>query len=145
MLNMRDNARMATYIEQVLIPGERVIHQGMPSNWGDWPLWLFGVLLLPAFGIGLILLGIAYMRMRSTELAITNKRIIAKFGFITRHTTEIQINKVESIQVEQGVMGRMLNYGTLTVTGTGASFAPIPNISDPLAFRKKFVEAVDQH
>ncbi len=134
---------MASYIDQVLVPGEQVIHQGTPSMWGDWLLWLLGIVLAPVV-IGVFLLGYAYIRMKSTELAITNKRIIAKFGFIKRNTTEIQLNKVESIHVEQGVMGRLLNFGTLTVTGTGASFAPIPNISDPLMFRKKFVEAADQ-
>jgi uncharacterized membrane protein YdbT with pleckstrin-like domain len=135
---------MASYIDQVLIAGEHVVHQGTPSKWGDWPLWLFGVLLLPAFGVGLILLLIAYVRMKSTELAITNKRIIAKFGFIQRNTTEIQLGKVESIHVEQGILARLLNYGTIIVNGTGASFAPIPNITDPLLFRKKFTEAIDQ-
>jgi uncharacterized membrane protein YdbT with pleckstrin-like domain len=134
---------MASYIDQVLIPGEVVVHQGKPSLWGDWLLWLIGVLTIPLV-IGLGILIYAYIRMKSTELAITNKRIIAKFGFIKRSTTEIQLNKVESIQVEQGVIGRMLDYGTLTVTGTGASFAPIPNIADPLLFRKKFVEAADK-
>jgi uncharacterized membrane protein YdbT with pleckstrin-like domain len=134
---------MATYVDQVLIPGERVIYQGKPSLWGDWPLWLVGGLTIPIV-IGVLILIYAYVRMKSTELAITNKRIIAKFGFVQRNTTEIQLNKVESIQVEQGVMGRLLNFGTLTVTGTGSSFAPIKNISNPIEFRKKFVEAADQ-
>jgi uncharacterized membrane protein YdbT with pleckstrin-like domain len=133
---------MASYIDQVLIPGEVVVHQGKPSLWGDWLLWLVGIVTIPIV-IGVFILIYAYVRWKSTELAITNKRIISKFGFIKRSTTEIQLSKVESIAVEQGVVGRMLDYGTLTVTGTGASFAPIPNIADPLLFRKKFVEAAD--
>jgi uncharacterized membrane protein YdbT with pleckstrin-like domain len=133
---------MSSYVNQVLVPGEQIVHQGKPSLWGDWLLWLVGIITIPIV-IGVIILIVAYIRYKSTELVITNKRIIAKFGFITRRTTEIQLNKVESIAVEQGVIGRMLNFGTLTVTGTGASFAPIPNISDPLTFRKKFVEAAD--
>jgi uncharacterized membrane protein YdbT with pleckstrin-like domain len=134
---------MSSYVDQVLVAGEHIVHQGKPSLWGDWLLWAVGIVTMPIV-LGVFILIAAYFRYKSTELVITNKRIIAKFGFITRRTTEIQLNKVESIAVEQGMVGRLLNFGTLTVTGTGASFAPIPNVSDPLQFRKKFVEAADQ-
>jgi uncharacterized membrane protein YdbT with pleckstrin-like domain len=98
-------------------------------------------MVLLIVGIGLVFLVWAWIRVKSTELAITNKRVIAKFGFISRNTMEISIQKVESIQVQQSLMGRMLNYGTLIVSGTGTSHAPIPSISDPMAFRRAFVEA----
>lgn len=134
---------MSSYVDEVLVPGERVVHEGHTSLWSVWHLLLFGVLLLPAFGLGLILLGVAYVRIRSTELAVTTKRVIVKHGFIRRHTIEININKVESIQVEQSLTGRMLNFGTLVIAGTGSSHAPIDGIAEPLAFRRAFVEAQD--
>jgi uncharacterized membrane protein YdbT with pleckstrin-like domain len=131
---------MASYIEGALIQGERVIHQGRVSWWAVWHLLFFGV-LLAVIGVGLVMIAMAWIRVKSTELAITNKRVIAKFGFITRDTMEISINKVESISVQQTLMGRMLDYGTLIISGTGTSAAPIPSIADPLAFRKAFLEA----
>jgi len=76
-------------------------------------------------------------------LAITNKRIIVKFGFIRRQTVEISLSKVESIQVNQGLWGRVFNFGSLVVTGSGSSHAPIHEVSDPMGFRRAFVEAQD--
>ena len=52
--------------------------------------------------------------------------------------------KVESVQVNQGMLGRIFNYGTLVISGAGAPQAPIPGISDPMAFRRAFMEFQDQ-
>ena len=134
---------MSSYVEDALVGGEKVVHQGKISLWSVWHLLALGLVLLPAFGIGLIFWGIAYIRIKSTEIAVTTKRLIVKHGFIRRSTIEININKVESIQVDQGMMGRMLNYGTLVISGTGTSHAPITGISEPMAFRKAFIEAQD--
>ena len=101
---------------------------------------MLGVLLIPLYGIGLILLIMAFVRYKTTELAFTNKRVIAKFGFISRQTVELYIPKVESIQVHQGILGRIFNYGSLIISGAGNPQAPIPGISDPMAFRRGFME-----
>lgn len=79
----------------------------------------------------------------STELAVTNKRVIAKVGFIKRETIELNHNKVESFSVDQSILGRILNYGNLIVRGTGGVQTPIKNIDNPLAFRKSSMSAVD--
>ena len=134
---------MPSYVEDALVGGEKVIHQGKISLWSVWHLLALGLVLLPAFGIGLIFWGIAYIRIKSTEIAVTTKRLIVKHGFIRCSTIEININRVESIQVDQEMMGRMLNYGTLVISGTGTSHAPITGISEPMAFRKAFIEAQD--
>ena len=134
---------MSRYVEDALVGGEKVVHQGKISLWSVWHLLALGLVLLPAFGLGLVFWGIAYIRIKSTEIAVTTKRLIVKHGFIRRRTIEININKVESIQVDQGMMGRMLNYGTLVISGTGTSHAPITGISEPMAFRKAFIEAQD--
>jgi uncharacterized membrane protein YdbT with pleckstrin-like domain len=86
----------------------------------------------------------AYIRYKTTELAITNKRVIAKSGFVSRHTIELNINRVESLQVSQSLLGRMFNFGTLIISGGGNPQAPITGISNPLEFRKAFTEAQDQ-
>ena len=134
---------MTSYVEQVLVQGERVVHVGRPTLWSVWHLLLLGLILLPAFGAGLILWLIAYIRIKSTELAVTTKRVIVKHGFIRRSTIEINLSKVESIQVTQSLLGRMFDFGTLVIAGTGASHAPLEGIAAPLAFRKAFVEAQD--
>jgi uncharacterized membrane protein YdbT with pleckstrin-like domain len=132
-----------SYIDQSLIEGEQVIHRGRVSWWSAFWLIFLGLLTLVVV-IGLVFLVWAWIRVRSTEIAITNKRIIAKFGFVKRHTVEINLDKVEALRVEQGVVGRMLNFGTIYISGAGTSVAPIPDIADPLVFRRKFMEATDR-
>lgn len=83
----------------------------------------------------------AYIRYKFTELVVTTKRVIVKQGFIRRQTVEINMAKVESIQVNQSIFGRMLNFGTLIIAGTGTSHAPIAGVSAPMDFRKAFIEA----
>jgi uncharacterized membrane protein YdbT with pleckstrin-like domain len=134
---------MTSYVEDALVSGERVVHQGHLSLWSVWHLLALGLVLLPAFGLGLVFWLIAYVRIKSTELAVTSRRLIVKHGFIRRSTVEINIGKVESIQVDQQVLGRLFNFGTLIISGTGTSHAPIAGIADPMAFRKAFIEAQD--
>ena len=134
---------MSSYIDDVLINDERVMYRAKISKWSLWPYILFGALLLIAYGIGVLLLIWAWILYRTTELAITNKRVIAKTGLIERRTMEMFLEKVESIQVEQGIMGRMLNFGSVIISGTGVHSAPFRNISDPLSLRKNFMMAAD--
>jgi len=132
-----------SYIDESLVPGEVLIHRARVSWWSQFGLLFLGVLTL-VVAIGLIFLIWAWVRVRSTELAITNRRMIAKFGFIQRHTVEINLEKVEALRVDQGFWGRILNFGTIFVTGSGGSVEPIPNIADPLVFRRKFMEATSR-
>ena len=134
---------MSSYVEGALVKDEKVVHIGHISLWSLWHLITAGILLLPAFGLGLIFLVIAYVRYKSVELAVTTKRIIVKHGFVRRQTVEINLNRVESIQVEQGLLGRLFNFGTLIVSGTGTSHAPLIGIAEPMGFRKAFIEAQD--
>lgn len=135
---------MAGYIEGTLINGEKIIYSGKISVWSLLPLIIFGFFLLPLFGLGLILWAVALIRYLTTELAFTNKRVIAKFGFISRSTVELNISKVESMQVDQGIFGRIFNYGTLVIAGAGNPQAPIPGISRPMDFRRAFMEHQDK-
>ena len=134
---------MSSYVEGALVKDERVVYIGHISLWSLWHLLAFGIVLLPALGLGLVFLAVAYVRYKSTELAVTTKRVIVKHGFIRRQTVEINLNKIESIQVDQGVLGRVFNFGSLVVAGTGTSHAPISGIAEPMAFRKAFIEAQD--
>ena len=77
----------------------------------------------------------AFIRRAASELAVTDHRVIYKTGLLSRHTIEMNRDKVESVDVDQTVPGRILGYGTIVVRGTGGSLEPIRNISHPLIFR----------
>ena len=132
-----------SYIDESLIEGETIVHRARLTWWAQSGLIIIGIVLLVAV-VGLFFLIAAWVRMKSTEIAITNKRIIAKFGFISRRTVEINLDKVEALRVEQGVWGRFLNYGTILISGVGSTIDPIRSIADPLVFRRKFMEATDR-
>lgn len=132
---------MASYIDDVLIKDEKVIYTGSVSLWSQAPLIIIGFFLLAAWGLGLILWLVVFIRYKTTELAFTNKRVIAKFGFVSRRTFELNTNKIESVQVEQSVLGRIFDYGTLVISGAGNPQAPILGISKPMEFRRAFMES----
>ena len=134
---------MSSYVDEVLIKDEAVLYRGHLSVWSFFWWIALGLLLLPAFGFGLLIWFWAWVTYKTTELAVTNKRIIAKAGFIQRNTTEMFLEKVESIRVDQGVLGRIFDFGSITVSGTGGDKSPVNNVSQPLEFRKAFMSAVD--
>ena len=112
-----------SYIDDSLIEGESIIHRARVSWWSQFGLVLLGIVTLVVV-LGLFFLIAAWIKVRSTEIAITNRRVIAKSGFIRRHTVEINLEKVEALRVEQTFLGRMLNYGTIFISGAGTSVAP---------------------
>ena len=132
-----------SYIDESLVEGERVLHRARISWWSQAGLVILGIVLLVVV-VGLFFLVAAWIKVRSTEIAVTNRRVIATFGFITRSTVEIALDKVEALRVEQGFFGRMLNFGTIFISGAGTSVAPMRDIADPLLFRRKFTEATQR-
>ena len=87
---------MASYVENTLIKDEKIIYEGKISLWSLLPMILLGLILLPFAFLGLLFWVAALIRYLTTELAFTNKRVIAKFGFISRKTIELNLSKVES-------------------------------------------------
>jgi len=81
-----------------------------------------------------------FLQRRLSEFVVTNRRIIIKTGFIARSTLEMNLSKIESVNVEQSVAGRIFNYGSITIIGTGGTRETFHNISRPLDFRKAFQE-----
>jgi uncharacterized membrane protein YdbT with pleckstrin-like domain len=132
-----------SYVDSVITPGEQVLHKGHLSAWSQFWLWLIGLLLLVVV-VGLFFWIAAWIRMRTTELAVTNRRVIAKFGLIKRDTIEIQVGRIESVQVHQSVMGRMLGYGTVVFSGAGTPQVRIEDLADPLGFRSAVVGAQER-
>lgn len=141
-----------SYIEQNLMNGEEALYNAN-LHWVVfiWPvIWFFiGIIIIIASGCkfwicGLIFIVLAigaglasYIKYTTSEFGLTNKRVIFKVGLIRRTSIEVFLNKVEGIQVDQGIMGRILGYGSITITGTGGTKDPFHKIADPLDFRRK--------
>jgi uncharacterized membrane protein YdbT with pleckstrin-like domain len=101
--------------------------------------WYAGAALA---GIGLLLAIGPAIRYASSEFAVTDKRVVAKLGFIERESLETLLSKIEAIGVDQGIVGRILGYGTITITGTGGTEESFPRIADPLEFRRQIQSQV---
>jgi membrane protein YdbS with pleckstrin-like domain len=78
----------------------------------------------------------------TSEFAVTNKRVLIKTGWIRRHSLETLLTKIESIRVEQSVLGRMLDYGTIIISGTGGSKEPFHKIAEPMIFRRRVQDQI---
>lgn len=107
----------------------------------------FDKAILVAFGFVLLVYGVitlisSFIYRISTELGILEKRVVGKWGFIRRDTIELKLDKTESARIEQSILGRILNYGTVIVIGTGGSPTPFKFIAEPLEFRKKLYETL---
>jgi uncharacterized membrane protein YdbT with pleckstrin-like domain len=124
------------YVERSLMAGEEVEYE----TWLHWIIYVPGVIFIPLFGLGFLLLLLAFINRRTSEFAVTNKRVIVKIGWISRRTIEMSLTKVESIDVVQGILGRVLGYGTILVVGTGSTKEPFKYIDDPLGFRRAVQE-----
>ena len=153
------------YVRRVLQPGEIIVY----TTKLHWLVYLWATLLLAiclvlaivswswadnqnlslALWIAAIISALlalssalrAFIRRSSTELAVTDQRVIYKTGLLARHTLEMSRGKVESVAVDQTLLGRLFGYGTVIVRGTGSTFEPIRNISDRLSFRSHLTTA----
>ena len=149
---------MGRYIDDILQPGEKVLY----STNAHWIFHLPGILLWMAAVTFLILsrmfvsgtpmrlclslaaisaLAALYFTLRAfndpatTETDVTNLRVVHKTGFVRRRTFEMSLDKVESVDVNQTILGRILNYGDVTVRGVGEGAETIKTIASPLDFR----------
>ena len=118
---------MGSYVQSNLVAGESVVYEAKLH-------WITFISLRAIFT-----LFIAPLIDRVTsEFAITNKRIIIKVGLVSRRTLEMNLGKVESVNVDQSILGRILGYGTIIVIGTGGTKELFSDICAPLEFRRQF-------
>ncbi|MFB3816160.1 MAG: PH domain-containing protein [Candidatus Methylomirabilales bacterium] len=147
-----------SYVRENLLAGERVLYIAR-LHW----IIFFGPFIFVGMGLLYFAMAIAYAEARSVtgtatflswsvagiwallvflnwrtaEFALTDRRVVAKVGIISRHSKEILLGKVEALDVSQGILGRLLDFGTVIVRGTGGTGTRFPKIADPLAFRKR--------
>jgi len=149
---------MGRYIDQILQPGEKVLY----STNAHWIFYLpailawivaavllvlsratitEGIILLCLSASAVVALAALYWTVKTwfhrwtTETDVTNLRVVHKTGFIKRRTFEISLDKVESVDVNQSILGRILNYGDVTILGVGEGRETIATIASPLSFR----------
>src|SRR6476660_6849278 len=144
-----------SYVQRVLQPGEQVRHVSSIHWIVYWPGaavallavvadWLTETRLLPglwrysAYALALVaavLLVQQWFQWWVTEIAVTDRRVIYKKGFIRRQTNEMNMDKVESVRIDQSILGRMLDYGDVTILGTGEGFETLRTIASPIELR----------
>jgi uncharacterized membrane protein YdbT with pleckstrin-like domain len=144
-----------SYVQAVLQPGEQV-RKVSSIHWIIyWPgvalvllavvaCWLSETRLLPgvwrytAYALalaGIVVLIQEWFRWWITEIAVTNRRVIYKKGLIRRQTNEMNMDKVESVQINQSILGRLLDYGDVTILGTGEGFETLRTVASPIELR----------
>jgi uncharacterized membrane protein YdbT with pleckstrin-like domain len=89
--------------------------------------------------LGILMLLGAWIRRQATEIVVTDRRVIFKRGLLSRHTVEMNVSKIETVDVEQGLSGRIWGYGTVLIRGTGAGFEPLIGVGSPLRIRNAIV------
>jgi uncharacterized membrane protein YdbT with pleckstrin-like domain len=145
-----------TYVDKNLIPGEFVVYRGsltrLPYAWSlaaaalaiaaavfrnDIPgrhHWVVPEVLAVLAVLAWLW---ARIRITSAEFAVTNRRVMIKLGVVQRRTVETMLRKAEGVAVDQGLAGRIFDFGTITVTGTGGTRETFEDIAAPLEFRRQ--------
>jgi hypothetical protein len=162
-----------SYIDKTLVPGEKVVYTTR-LHWIVMLGHIFGALVLWALGgyvlwygyahprmeltsrhvaeyggaallvVGLIVILVGSIRRNATEMAVTTRRVVVKTGLASRRTIEMLLNKVETIEVSEPGMGRMLGYGSITMIGTGGTSEGFHKIAGPIAFRNAVQQEIER-
>ena len=140
-----------SYIDETLLPDEHVVYRTALH----WIIFARGALVLlagvaaliavphvPLVGAAILLVGVLmlippFIDYQTTELGVTNKRVIVKVGFVRRRTLELLLRQVEALSVDQTLGGRMFGYGTITLTGTGGVREVYHRVREPLELRRR--------
>lgn len=147
---------MPSYLDRTLQPDETVLYrarlhwiiyaQGAALVVAGAVVWIASA--IPIFfvvggivmAVGLLSLAAAAIQRFSTELAITSKRVLVKRGLFVRNTVEMSRSKIETVEVKQGIAGRLFDYGTVIVRGTGGGLEPLKSVDSPLDVRRHILE-----
>lgn len=130
-----------SYIDDSLSTGEEIFGR-FKLHWFAWvPFWTLVILSPVTFGITLLVALYEWFRLKNIEQGVTNKRVILKRGIISRKTEEMKITSIETVEIDQGILGRIFGFGTVRVTGRGLSDVIFVHIDDPMAVKKQIESA----
>lgn len=134
-----------SYIKKSL-SSEESIHSIFKLHWMAWLRFVGWMLLaLPTFGLTLLVAGYEYLRLKSIEQAVTNQRVVFKKGIISRHSEEMRLGSVETVEIRQSIWGRLLGYATIVVTGRGVSDVRLNWMDQPLEVKRAIETALYQN
>lgn len=134
---------MGSFVENSLITGEKVEANATISWLSQFWYFVFSLLLCWTILFPVLFILIAILNVTTTELAITNKKVIGKVGFIRRVSIDLPLTKLESINIDQGIIGRLLGYGKVSIRGIGGTNVSIPYIKTPMDFRRVVMNLID--
>lgn len=142
-----------SYVESSLSKDEQIVYSAK-LHWAVflWPSFLlfiaiisfrnasmFGFFIIATLFTGLT----SFFNYVNSEFCITTKRVVLKTGVIQRNSTDVLLSKIEGAHVDQGILGRILNYGTLVVGGTGGTKGGFKKVANPMDFRKAVQNQID--
>ncbi len=123
------------YVEDTIGTDERIVYT-VQFHWVYTFIAYLYLLFLGIFIIGIIIFIKMMINKWTTERVLTNSRYIQKNGWIARNTEEISIHKIEEVDLLQTILGRILGYGSISISGTGSGNILLKSIDDPLIFQK---------
>ena len=138
-----------SYVDKSLIPGERIVYRAslyrLPFLWLLLPaiaalvaaVFHYWIVVLAAIIVAGLIYANVWAKLASAEFAVTTKRVIVAVGAVRRRTLELMLDKVEGIGVDQTLAGRIFNFGTVTITGSGGTRESFDNLAAPLEFRRQ--------
>lgn len=134
-----------SYVDQQLIKGEQILYRAR-LHWKVFiPAVIFALIDLAmhfVFVLAAVVAVLSYLSYSTSELALTNRRVVGKVGVVRRASVDNLLTKVEGVSVDQGILGRMLGYGTVVVRGTGAGHAGLPAIAQPDQFSRRVQQQI---
>lgn len=138
---------MAYYPEEQLMEGEIILERAIPTYWS----FALTIVLLGIIG-GLLTYGITtaiaaiivYFGVKSQQIALTNKRVLGKYGIISRVVVDIPLNKISSVSATQSIWGRIFDFGDVVINSVGSEKIVIPGISKAHLFRGKISEKISE-
>ena len=129
------------YLEESLAPGEAVVAH-FDLHWtAKWRLIVFLLLAIPTFGIALLAAIYEWIRLRSIEQGVTNRRVVRKTGIMSRETTELRLASIETIDLRQSAWGRLMGYGDVVLTGRGETAMVFQRLAEPLHAKRAIESA----
>ena len=146
-----------SYLQKTLMPNEAVVYEEKVHPiiiYRALAAWMIPAIVLALFSqesflgsvcvwlgvlgvVGIPIVIAAVLKIRSSECVVTNKRVVLKTGILQTHAIDLLLQKIESISVDQHILGRMLGYGTIVVHGTGGSKEPFHYLTAPFEFRNR--------
>ncbi|MBW8777812.1 MAG: PH domain-containing protein [Burkholderiales bacterium] len=141
--------------------GENILREARLSWWALWTRVALGLVGLVAAGWGLlrqdqlgygvagvgalfflVCVGNALLRRGAMSLKLTDRYVVLQRGIVSRHTSTVMLNRIESLDVDQSLWQRMTGYGTLTIRGTGSEDLRLAGITDPVGFQTAARQAI---